>query len=90
MDCHAENLQRVRVKLSHAILMFVTKRRMDGRLDFHADDLREYVNRHAPGALGSPDRVLRDLRQRGLVNYELLSRRGSLYRIVEEARHDVR
>jgi len=84
METHAENLQRVRVKLSHAILMFVANRRMDGRLDFHADDLREYVNRHAPG---SPDRVLRDLRQRGLVNYELLSRRGSLYRIIEEVRH---
>lgn len=47
---------------------------------FFADDLRKYV-RHKVGscAPGSADRVLRDLRQRGELEYSVVNRRKSLY-----------
>ena len=82
MDSHGANLERVRTKLAHAILLFAATRRLQGKLEFRGEELREYVNKVSPGAPGSPDRVLRDLRQRGFVRYELLSRRDSLYRLM--------
>jgi hypothetical protein len=81
METHGANLERVRLRLSEAVLAFVASRRMQDLPEFHADELRDYCERHAAGAPGSPDRILRDLRQRGLVNYELVSRQRSLYRI---------
>jgi hypothetical protein len=49
---------------------------------FHADDLRRHV-RAAVGEVApdSASRILRDLRQQGVVAYELVSRAKSLYRI---------
>ena len=47
---------------------------------FFADDLRKYV-RSVVGevAPGSPDRILRDLRQKGKLGYRVVSRRESIY-----------
>jgi hypothetical protein len=48
--------------------------------EFHAEDLRQYVLRAAPGiAPGSPDRILRELRLEGKINYVVLNRRESRY-----------
>lgn len=46
---------------------------------FHMAELLAYVNEHAAGAPGSPERILRDLRQRGLVKYRVVDRAASLY-----------
>lgn len=49
--------------------------------EFHAQELRDYVARVHPTAPASADRILRDLRQRELVQYVLVSRSRSLYRV---------
>ena len=51
--------------------------------EFHADELREHVAENVSKvAPGSADRVLRDLRQKGVVNYRCINRAQSRYRIV--------
>lgn len=50
--------------------------------EFHADDLRQYVIAREPKtAPGSPDRIMRLLRQAGRIQYAVVNRRKSLYRI---------
>jgi hypothetical protein len=47
---------------------------------FHAEDLRRYVLAVEPEiAPGSPDRILRALRQEGKLDYVVIDRRNSLY-----------
>jgi len=47
---------------------------------FHAEDLRRYVLAVEPEiAPGSPDRILRALRQEGRLDYVVIDRRNSLY-----------
>jgi len=49
---------------------------------FYAEDLRRHVINHIGTiAPGSADRVLRDLRQRGFVDYRVLHRATSLYEL---------
>jgi len=51
--------------------------------EFHADELRQHVADHVSKvAPGSADRVLRDLRQKGVVDYVVVNRAQSRYRIV--------
>lgn len=74
-----ENIARVRQAIATHIVKFI-----DGHLhkEFHVDELRRYVSDHVAGyiAPASPDRILRDLRQKGAVNYEVVSRSRSLYK----------
>lgn len=50
--------------------------------EFRMNELHAAVLREHPGvAPGSVDRVMRMMRRQGAVGYELVSRRGSLYRI---------
>ena len=53
---------------------------------FHMEDLNRFVKRCAgfPVAPDSPGRILRELRRYGFVHVELISRRGSLYRVKRE------
>jgi hypothetical protein len=70
-----ENLERVSSRIAWAIIRFCRDHRR-----FHADELRSYVVAQTGiAAPGSADRILRDLRQRGIIDYEVLSRRESLY-----------
>ena len=74
-----EHLDRVRDRIGDAILDF--SRKVEGQ--WHMDELRRYVIRNVGVvAPASPDRILRALRQEGLVNYVVVSRRGSLYQWV--------
>lgn len=75
---HRENLERVRNAIGAHVLAFCRAR--IGR-EFHAQELRDYVARVHPTAPASADRILRDLRSRGLVAYVLVSRSKSLYRV---------
>ena len=81
MSEQQDNIERVGKRIGAAILQFC-----DGREKFHAEDMREYV-RKAVGmvAPGSPDRILRDLRKKGLLDYKVLSRKNSHYQIIREA-----
>jgi len=51
---------------------------------FHMEDLRKFVEQGVGGKIApdSPGRILRQLRQEGELNYEVLSRHESLYKIL--------
>ena len=74
---NAPYLDAVSSRIGSAILDFCCAR--VGQ-EFHADDLRRFVT-HKVGicAPGSADRVLRDMRQRGAIDYVCISRSESLY-----------
>jgi hypothetical protein len=74
-DAH---LARVRDRIAHAILDFALRSWLH---EWHADELRAHVTRACgPVAPGSPDRILRAMRQAGDLNYAVVSRRESRYR----------
>lgn len=75
---NAAHLAAVSSRMAPAILDFCAAR-VGQR--FYADDLRAYVQARMPGAPGSADRILRDLRQRGHVDYVVENRARSLYRV---------
>lgn len=69
--------------LEEAILAFCTQRLAAGSRDFVMSDLVGFIQQ-SQGAVApdSPSRILRQLRTRGVLQYELLSRADSRYRIV--------
>jgi hypothetical protein len=73
------NIERVRSRIGPCVLEFTRERLRAGTPQFHADDLRNYVIQHGLTAPGSPDRILRDLRQRSQLGYVVTDRRQSLY-----------
>lgn len=73
-------LERVRGRIGQAVLDFCRQRGLWA--EFHADELREHVLRACQVAPGSPDRILRELRRERQVNYEVVNRKRSLYRIL--------
>ena len=78
----ATELARVTAGIGRFVVEFFDS--IDIGSEFHASDLKQFVESRAEyGAPGSPDRVMRDLRKRGAVNYELVSRSKSLYRKVK-------
>lgn len=68
---------RVRSRIGSLILEFCRHNEQ-----FHMEDLRLYVQNWIDVAPDSAGRILRQLRQQQLLNYTLVSRRGSLYRVV--------
>ncbi len=74
-----EHLERVSSRIGQAIIDFCRR-----NPKFHADDLRQHVIL-ATGitAPASADRVLRDLRQRKVIDYRVVSRKESLYEVVK-------
>lgn len=71
-----ENLARVSRRITALVTQFVNER--IGQ-QFTADELRRFVAEQEPTAPGSADRILRDLRQRGVINYRVVSRSRSEY-----------
>lgn len=82
MNDQAENLDRVRLRITTRILEF--HQRQGYEAAWHADDLRNFVIEEVTVAPASADRVLRDLRQHGVLDYVVLNRRQSLYQFVRE------
>ena len=83
-----ENLERVASRITGAIVTFC-EAHLRNRVShqFHIEDLRRYVNSVvgvcAPDSAG---RILRYLRQRGVLQYRVINRRESLYEIVSVKR----
>jgi hypothetical protein len=79
-----QQLNRVAATTKDAILAFIKQRLADTENNgaFTADQLRFYVNNNVTGGVSpsSADRVLRMLRQQGLIDYCVLNRGKSLYR----------
>ena len=72
-----ENIERVYSQISRHILAFRGER--GGDL-FRAEELRQYVLEREPMiAPGSPDRILREMRLKRVLNYVVVNRRASLY-----------
>lgn len=82
----APQIDRVTSAIGGAILEFCRVRLRTGG-EFFADDLRRYVTLTTPTtcAPGSPDRILRALRRAGRVDYEVISRKHSHYRVMRVA-----
>jgi hypothetical protein len=75
----SQHLQRVNDRIGPAVVRFCRGR--VGRT-FHSIDLLHYVRVLDPTvAPDSPSRILRDLRQRGAVDYQLVDRQASQYRV---------
>jgi len=69
------NINRVADRIGGMVADFITQRGYGGT--FRAKDLHDYVgNITAPA---SADRILRLLRQQGILGYEVLNRSQSLY-----------
>lgn len=80
MNTHGENLTRVYASIGTAVVSFCRER--IGH-EFYASELRSYVTARFPGiAPESPGRILRELKLRGVIDYDLVSRAQSLYRVV--------
>lgn len=74
---HQENLDRVYSRIAVHIMAFHDEHQ--GKY-FRAEDLRQYVLDREPSiAPGSPDRILREMRLKGVLSYEVVNRRASLY-----------
>ncbi len=71
-------LARVTAKTSMSIVEYFGKLKVGDT--FHAQELRDYVAALVHVAPASPDRIMRELRKRGVLNYEVVNRRESLYR----------
>ena len=74
-----ENLERVSTKIARYVCEFVAIR-LEYSQPFTADELRGFVERRNKTiAPASTDRILREQRQKGNINYRVLNRRQSLY-----------
>lgn len=79
---HPTQIERVASRIGGVVVEFFELLTVGA--EFHASDLREFVGIKTGEfvAPGSPDRIMRDLRKRQVINYELVSRSKSLYRKV--------
>ncbi len=79
----AANLQRVRSKIERVVIEFLDQLIEDGFSDFRIENVRAYVEScGVTVAPDSPGRILRMLRREGVVDYWIVNRSESLYRIV--------
>lgn len=75
----AEQIERVSERIAAVVMEFF--KRPDRR--FYADELRSFIAaKIGLVAPGSPDRIMRDLRQKGRIDYRVVNRSESLYEIL--------
>lgn len=74
---HAEHLGRVSDKIAGLVRDYCAAHQT-----FRGAELELWVMERAQATPGSATRVLRDLRARGTVNFEVTDRRTSSYRII--------
>ena len=79
MTTHREEHERVKQAIRLHIIAFAEAH---VGLHFHMDELTRYVRRQVPTAPDSAGRILRALRQGGVLDYILVSRHDSEYEIV--------
>lgn len=76
------SLERVAGSLGHVIIAVVELRLRERRTVLHMEDLVADVRKLRAAKESSVDRVFRDLRQEGSINYRLLNRDASLYELL--------
>ena len=79
MGSDRQERERVRSRIGKLILEFCRPHDV-----FRMEDLKRFVENRVKGRIApaSTDRILRQLRQQGFLDYIVVSRRQSLYRIV--------
>lgn len=83
LDLQERELERVSQRIEPAVYAFLRRRLASSRDRFHMEELLDFVL-HVPEikvAPASPDRILRSMRQKGVIDYQVLDRAKSLYRI---------
>lgn len=78
------DLKSVSKRIGEAVLTFAAQRALLNNPQFHAGDLRKFVDAivGTKVAPGSADRILRMKRQSGELNYTVINRSQSLYKFV--------
>ena len=82
-DEQQENLDRVSAKIGALVLGFCQRKREGGT--FHMEDLVQAVQSAMPENTVAPDsssRILRILREQNVLDYEVISRKDSFYRVL--------
>ena len=83
MSEQSENLERVSERIAALVVEFCSRALESGQPQFHMEELTLYVYEKVKvSAPDSAGRILRDLRQRGVLNYRVLSRSKSLYEVL--------
>lgn len=78
----SKNISRVRGKIHRAILMFFSQCIVGTQ--FTGPELHRVIKRQVHDlAPDSPGRIMRLLRAEGLINYKVVSRKDSLYEVLE-------
>lgn len=80
-----KNLDRVCANIGHRVLAFWELGLRTGNVDFCMQDLVDYVRQAFPPSSVAPDsasRILRQLWLAGLLDYTVVSRSRSLYRLL--------
>jgi hypothetical protein len=80
------NLARVSSNIAGIVRDFCRGRLDEGRAEFHMVDLTTYVNARSTIAPDSAGRILRDLRRHKVIDYTVVNRAQSLYRVTGCAR----
>lgn len=75
------NLARVSGNIAGIVRDFCRERLDEGRAQFHMQDLTAYVNARSTIAPDSAGRVLRDLRRHKVIDYTVVNRAQSLYKV---------
>lgn len=79
------NIARVGTKIAPFVYEFCADRLKTGASLFVINELQTYVMERMGNdgvAPASPDRILRDLRRRGVIKYNVVSRHQSLYEVL--------
>lgn len=75
------NLVRVSDNIAGLVADFCRGLFSEGRAEFHMADLTTFVNERSLIAPDSAGRILRNLRKKRIINYTIVSRSQSLYRL---------
>lgn len=76
-----EELNRVKINIGELVEAFILHRWQTGQPRFYMRDLHDYILARTQIAPASPDRILRQLRQDGKFDYEVIDRQASCYQI---------
>ncbi len=77
-DLQRDCLESVSSRIAKHVLQFATTY---CGLTFHSSQLHKYVADRVDISPGSADRIMRDLKQKGLLNYTVVNRAKSLYKM---------
>jgi len=81
-NTQAANLRRVGGAIGRDVLAFCRQPRIAGGRVFSITELAAWVQARSHRAPDSAGRILRLLRQRGVLDYAVVSRPASLYRVL--------